>query len=197
MHPRMIYAEDGSPAFADIAVSPAPAEPPGNYLQANDHKSLIPHDTSQHPSLQPRTEPKSSPLHPHGHPAPLPPASRAFGTANSPNRLQNTLEQTDSKHPIENRLRYWFRPSKKEFRAPNAQECTKTHKSAQSESARLSVSPCRRVSASPPPARPYRRNTLPSGSSSTFTGVPGTGTLNVTAPSAVRTQCVNVFPCPN
>jgi len=148
MHPRMIYAEDGSPAFADIAVSPAPAEPPGNYLQANDHKSLIPHDTSQHPSLQPRTEPKSSPLHPHGHPAPLPPASRAFGTANSPNRLQNTLEQTDSKHPIENRLRYWFRPSKKGFRA---QHPTRMHKNAQKcpigkrPNRRVAASPCRRV----------------------------------------------------
>ena len=57
--------------------------------------------------------------------------------------------------------------------------------------------PSRRARPARRPRPPYRRSTLKSGSSCTFTGACASGTLNVTAPSAVRTQCVKIFPCPN
>jgi hypothetical protein len=59
----------------------------------------------------PASAPTSSTRSPR-HPRPIPPTSRASATATSPSRLQNRLEQTDSKHLIEN----WLRLSKKEFR---------------------------------------------------------------------------------
>jgi hypothetical protein len=153
MHPRMIYAEDHSPAFVDIA-----ALPPTAGTQRPCHQHLPP----SKPPI-PQTGPKT---------------------------LWNKLiPSTLSKIGF---VIGFVRP-KKSF-API------THKNAQKRpkvpNRKAPESPRRRVAVSPR-RPPYRRNTLPSGSSTTFTGVPGTGTLNVTPPSAVRTQCVKVFPCPN
>jgi len=147
MHPRMIYAEDHSPAFVDIA-----ALPPTAGTQRPCHQHLPP----SKPPI-PQTGPKT---------------------------LWNKLiPSTLSKIGF---VIGFVRP-KKSF-API------THKNAQK---RTKVHIWKAPGSPPRPLSPYRRNTLPSGSSTTFTGVPGTGTLNVTPPSAVRTQCVKVFPCPN
>src|ERR1022692_1139867 len=93
------------------------------------------------------------------------------------------LESIDSTCPIEN----WLCSVKNGLRAQIRTPSTKQHKPAQ---------PTTHHPQAITPA-PYFRSTLKLGSSCTFTGACGSATLNVTGPSAVRTQCVKVLPCPN
>src|ERR1022692_807389 len=95
----------------------------------------------------------------------------------------NSLESIDSTCLIGN----WLCSVKIEFRAQIRTPSTKQHKPAQ---------PTTHHPQAITPA-PYFRSTLKLGSSCTFTGACGSATLNVTGPSAVRTQCVKVLPCPN
>jgi hypothetical protein len=120
-------------------------------------------------------------------------------TANSPNWLQNTLEQTDPKHLIET----WLRLSKKEFRSPLR---PRTHKTAQTCTiGRRSNRPLAR--SPPPPLGHENEPVFPLRLPPQHTRIRIQHHLHRRPrhrhakthppPSPVCTHLVNVFPCPN
>ena len=195
---QMNYTPDQSSSFGDAPPRPTPtpaAGPTANGLKRIDSKCLIGNWLCSVKKLSRRNPPSSNSaiLIPtarqrSGHPyfaRTIKELSSSAITLHQPAAKPgpNSLESIDSTCPIEN----WLCSVKNEFRARIRTPSTKQHKPAQ---------PTTHHPQAITPA-PYFRSTLKLGSSCTFTGACGSATLNVTGPSAVRTQCVKVLPCPN
>jgi hypothetical protein len=169
-----------------------------NWLRLYKKEFRVRACTKQHKNAQPK--------HPRSPCRRVAPVPTSAAHSNSDPAIPPT-PQTGSKTPwnkqIPNTLsKLGFVCPKKSFAPHFAQERTKPPKPAQLESARIAPSPARPLPRSATRTNQcspcdYRLNTLEFGSSTTFTGAPGTGMLKLTPPSPVCTHLVNVFPCPN